>query len=62
MDQQDLARDNSGTRGYAGFISELSDLIPDAILPSISLLLIHLDGEVCRKMRIIKKNFNQVWT
>ncbi|KAJ8021490.1 Condensin complex subunit 1 [Holothuria leucospilota] len=45
MDQQDLARDNSGTRGYAGFISELSDLIPDAILPSISLLLIHLDGE-----------------
>ncbi|PIK49362.1 putative condensin complex subunit 1 [Apostichopus japonicus] len=45
MDQQDLARDNSGTRGYAGFISELSDLIPDTILPSMSLLLTHLDGE-----------------
>lgn len=46
MDQQDLARDNSGTRGYATFISELSELIPDTILPSMSLLLTHLDGEV----------------
>ena len=46
MDPQDLARDNSGTRAYAGFLVEVSEKIPAVMLPSISVLLCHLDGEV----------------
>ncbi|XP_071805504.1 condensin complex subunit 1-like [Asterias amurensis] len=45
LDPYDLARDNSGTRSYAAFLVELSEKIPSLMLPSISLLLCHLDGE-----------------
>ncbi|XP_072035794.1 LOW QUALITY PROTEIN: condensin complex subunit 1-like [Amphiura filiformis] len=45
MDPQDLARDNSGTRAYAAFLVEVAEKIPAVILPSISVLLCHLDGE-----------------
>ncbi|KAM7064926.1 condensin complex subunit 1 isoform 1-T1 [Acridotheres tristis] len=42
---QDLAREASGVRGYATFISELAEQIPALVLSNMSVLLPHLDGE-----------------
>ncbi|NXP05107.1 CND1 protein, partial [Thinocorus orbignyianus] len=42
---QDLARDTSGIKGYAAFITELAEQIPALVLSNISVLLHHLDGE-----------------
>ncbi|NXK45887.1 CND1 protein, partial [Chauna torquata] len=42
---QDLARDASGVKGYATFITELAEQIPALVLSNISVLLRHLDGE-----------------
>lgn len=46
MDPRDLARDTSGTRAYADFLVELAGRVPSQIIPNISVLLCHLDGEV----------------
>lgn len=43
---QDLAREASGVKGYATFISELAEQIPALVLANMSVLLPHLDGEV----------------
>ncbi|WAR15385.1 CND1-like protein [Mya arenaria] len=45
MDGSDLARDSSGTRAYSVFLVEMTEKCPAAVLPNISLLLGHLDGE-----------------
>ncbi|NXL46487.1 CND1 protein, partial [Podilymbus podiceps] len=42
---QDLARDASGIKGYAVFITELAEQIPALVLSNMSVLLRHLDGE-----------------
>ncbi|NWI24881.1 CND1 protein, partial [Sula dactylatra] len=42
---QDLARDASGVKGYATFITELAEQIPALVLSNMSVLLRHLDGE-----------------
>ncbi|KAM6212507.1 condensin complex subunit 1 isoform 1-T1 [Sarcoramphus papa] len=42
---QDLARDASGIKGYATFITELAEQIPALALSNMSVLLRHLDGE-----------------
>ncbi|NXY53962.1 CND1 protein, partial [Callaeas wilsoni] len=42
---QDLAREASGVKGYATFISELAEQIPALVLSNMSILLPHLDGE-----------------
>ncbi|NXC77107.1 CND1 protein, partial [Anhinga anhinga] len=42
---QDLARDSSGVKGYATFITELAEQIPALVLSNMSVLLCHLDGE-----------------
>ncbi|XP_072182852.1 condensin complex subunit 1 isoform X1 [Excalfactoria chinensis] len=42
---QELARDTSGIKGYAAFITELAEQIPALVLSNISVLLRHLDGE-----------------
>ncbi|KAM6098806.1 condensin complex subunit 1 isoform 1-T1 [Theristicus caerulescens] len=42
---QDLARDASGVKGYATFITELAEQIPALVLSNMSVLLHHLDGE-----------------
>lgn len=42
---QELARDTSGIKGYAVFITELAEQIPALVLSNISVLLRHLDGE-----------------
>ncbi|NXE81666.1 CND1 protein, partial [Cochlearius cochlearius] len=42
---QDLARDASGIKGYATFITELAEQIPALVLSNMSVLLHHLDEE-----------------
>ncbi|XP_066031587.1 condensin complex subunit 1 isoform X2 [Chamaea fasciata] len=42
---QDLAREASGVKGFATFISELAEQIPALVLANMSVLLPHLDGE-----------------
>ncbi|CAI8031317.1 Condensin complex subunit 1 [Geodia barretti] len=44
-DPRDLSQDTSGTRCFASFLVELSQLVPAAVLPSISVLIPHLSGE-----------------
>jgi len=46
MDTKDLSRDSSGTRAYAAFLLELARCVPAIMLPSISVILVLLDGEV----------------
>ncbi|KAL4220856.1 meiotic chromosome condensation [Mactra antiquata] len=45
MDSSDLSRDTSGTRAYTSFLVEMTEKCPAAVLPNISLVLCHLDGE-----------------
>ncbi|XP_078507673.1 condensin complex subunit 1 isoform X2 [Lissotriton helveticus] len=42
---QELARETSGVKAYASFLTELGEQIPAIMIPSISVLLDHLDGE-----------------
>ncbi|NXU90728.1 CND1 protein, partial [Xiphorhynchus elegans] len=42
---QDSAREASGLKGYATFITELAEQIPALVLSNMSVLLHHLDGE-----------------
>ena len=46
MDLDGLARDLSGTRAYSTFLVEMSEKVPTAMLPNISLVLHFLDEEV----------------
>jgi len=48
MDTKELSRDSSGTRAYAAFLLEMARCVPAVMLPSISVLLVLLDGEVSR--------------
>ncbi|KAI4881936.1 hypothetical protein NFI96_014582 [Prochilodus magdalenae] len=41
----ELAREGSGVKAFSSFLSELSTLIPEAMIPNISVLLTHLEGE-----------------
>lgn len=43
---EELARESSGVKAFSGFLSELSTLVPEAMIPNISVLLTHLEGEV----------------
>ena len=45
-DPRDLSLDTSGTRCFSTFLVELAQSVPAAVLPSISVLLPHLGGEV----------------
>ncbi|XP_071110071.1 condensin complex subunit 1-like [Haliotis cracherodii] len=45
IDSQDLSRDTSGTRAYSLFLVELAERVPAVMLPNISVLLCHLDGD-----------------
>uniref|UniRef100_A0A4W4FXU2 Condensin complex subunit 1 n=1 Tax=Electrophorus electricus TaxID=8005 RepID=A0A4W4FXU2_ELEEL len=42
---EELAREGSGVKAFSCFLSELSTLVPDAMIPNISVLLPHLEGE-----------------
>uniref|UniRef100_W5MJA9 Condensin complex subunit 1 n=1 Tax=Lepisosteus oculatus TaxID=7918 RepID=W5MJA9_LEPOC len=48
---EELSREGSGVRSYAAFLSELGTLVPEAMVPNISVLLQHLEGE-CYSMRL----------
>jgi condensin complex subunit 1 len=43
---KDVAQDSSGAKNVSAFIVEVAERLPKLMLPSISLLLVHLDGEV----------------
>lgn len=43
---EELAREGSGVKAFSSFLSELSTLVPETMIPNISVLLTHLDGEV----------------
>ncbi|XP_041842693.1 condensin complex subunit 1 isoform X2 [Melanotaenia boesemani] len=42
---EDLAREGSGVKAFAYFLSELSALVPEFMIPNISVLITHLEGE-----------------
>lgn len=43
---EELAREGSGVKAFASFISELGALVPELMLPNISVVIPHLEGEV----------------
>lgn len=43
---EELAREGSGVKAFASFLSELSALVPELMMPNISVLITHLEGEV----------------
>uniref|UniRef100_A0A8C4GE64 Condensin complex subunit 1 n=1 Tax=Dicentrarchus labrax TaxID=13489 RepID=A0A8C4GE64_DICLA len=42
---EELAREGSGVKAFASFISELGSLVPELMIPNISVLIAHLEGE-----------------
>ncbi|XP_034553088.1 condensin complex subunit 1 isoform X1 [Notolabrus celidotus] len=42
---EELAREGSGVKAFASFVSELGALVPELIIPNISVLITHLEGE-----------------
>ncbi|XP_068426769.1 condensin complex subunit 1 isoform X2 [Clinocottus analis] len=42
---EELARDASGVKAFSSFIAELGSLVPELMLPNISVLITHLEGE-----------------
>lgn len=43
---EELAREGSGVKAFASFLSELGTLVPELMIPNISVLITHLEGEV----------------
>lgn len=43
---EELARDSAGVRAFASFIAELGTFVPELMMPNISVLITHLEGEV----------------
>lgn len=43
---EELAREASGVKAFAAFIAELGALVPESMIPNISVLITHLEGEV----------------
>ncbi|KAM3614228.1 uncharacterized protein V6R79_011452 [Siganus canaliculatus] len=42
---EELAREGSGVKAFASFLSELGALVPELLIPYISVLITHLEGE-----------------
>ncbi|XP_035018477.2 condensin complex subunit 1 isoform X3 [Hippoglossus stenolepis] len=42
---EELAREGSGVKAFSSFLSELSGLVPELMIPNISVLITHLEGE-----------------
>lgn len=42
---EELAREGSGVKAFATFVSELGSLVPELMIPYISILITHLEGE-----------------
>ncbi|XP_036412389.1 condensin complex subunit 1 [Colossoma macropomum] len=49
----ELAREGSGVKAFSSFLSELSTQVPEAMIPNISVLLTHLEGEsACMRVAV----------
>ncbi|KAI1885803.1 hypothetical protein AGOR_G00207550 [Albula goreensis] len=48
---EELSREGSGVKAFSCFLSELGTLVPDVMIPNISVMLTHLEGE-SHNMRI----------
>ena len=46
MNPKETARETSGVKNISMFITEISEKLPTHVLPNISVLLPHLNGEV----------------
>ncbi|XP_062395183.1 condensin complex subunit 1 [Sardina pilchardus] len=42
---EELSREGSGVKAFSSFLSELSTLVPENMIPNISVILTHLEGE-----------------
>ncbi|CAN9513716.1 unnamed protein product [Ophioblennius macclurei] len=42
---EELAREGSGVKSFAAFLSELGTLVPELMIPYVSVLITHLEGE-----------------
>ncbi|XP_051552822.1 condensin complex subunit 1-like [Myxocyprinus asiaticus] len=42
---EELVREGSGVKAFSSFLSELGTLVPETMIPNISVLLTHLEGE-----------------
>ncbi|XP_077455126.1 condensin complex subunit 1 [Stigmatopora argus] len=42
---EELAREGSGVKAFSTFLSELGALVPQSLIPNISVLITHLEGE-----------------
>ncbi|XP_056143059.1 condensin complex subunit 1 [Lampris incognitus] len=42
---EELVREGSGVKAFSSFLSELGALVPELIIPNISVLITHLEGE-----------------
>ncbi|XP_077431702.1 condensin complex subunit 1 [Vanacampus margaritifer] len=42
---EELAREGSGVKAFSSFLSELGALVPELLIPNISVLITHLEGE-----------------
>uniref|UniRef100_A0A3Q2UEQ4 Condensin complex subunit 1 n=1 Tax=Fundulus heteroclitus TaxID=8078 RepID=A0A3Q2UEQ4_FUNHE len=42
---EELAREGSGVKAFASFLSEVGGLVPELMIPNISVLITHLEGE-----------------
>ena len=45
-DPRDLSLDTSGTKNFAAFLVEMAQCVPNAVLPVVTSLLPHMQGEV----------------
>ncbi|XP_046890752.1 condensin complex subunit 1 [Hypomesus transpacificus] len=43
--REELAREGSGVKAFSSFLSELSTIVPDVMIPNVSVLITHLEGE-----------------
>lgn len=53
---EELAREGSGVKAFATFLSELGTLVPELMIPNISVLITHLEGEVLHTEHVLPAN------
>jgi hypothetical protein len=46
-------QDTSGTKAYSLFLVEVSERVPELIVPAINELTVHLEGEVCLMILVL---------
>lgn len=54
MGGNDLSRDLTATKSFSQFLVEISTKIPEYVLPNLSYLNVHLDGDVSSYFILIR--------